>query len=181
MNNRETTLTEIGFTKNGYQKSYALYKYDASWYIDFWKLEEYDDQKWNILIDDILYDIKVTKEQYYKELRSSKGYILAKKEKLKTEEQILCAAIWLKEVERPTHRPINTPGGIVFCGFRHGDCIGQIVAITGKRLHEHGEHIQGFLTNKNRFVDREEGAEIWIKSGGELKYSKNELYSEDLY
>jgi len=96
-------------------------------------------------------------------------------------EQILCAAIWLKDVERAHHRPINTPGGVVFCGFRHGHCIAQIVAITGKRLHEYGEHIQGFLTNNNRFVDRKEGAEIWINNGGTLKYSTTELYSEDLY
>jgi hypothetical protein len=97
------------------------------------------------------------------------------------EEQILCAAIWLTEVERPTHRPINTPKGVVVSGFRHGDCIGQISALTNKKLFEHGEHIQGFLTNKNRFVDREEGAEIWVKNGGKLKYSTYHLYSEDLY
>jgi len=97
------------------------------------------------------------------------------------EEQILCAAIWLKEVERAAHRPINTPGGIVFCGFRHGACISQVVALTGKRLHEHGDHIQGFLTSKNRFVDRKEGAEIWVRNGGTLKYSQDDLYSEDLY
>ena len=96
-------------------------------------------------------------------------------------EYILCAAIWLKDVERAVHRPINTPGGVVICGFRHGHCISSIVGLTGKRLHEHGDHIQGFLTNKNRFVDRKEGAEIWIKNGGELKYSTDELYSEDLY
>jgi hypothetical protein len=97
------------------------------------------------------------------------------------EEIILCSAIWLKEVERAHHRPINTPGGVVVCGFRHGHCIASIVSLTSKRLHEHGEHIQGFLTNKNRFVDRKEGAEIWVKTGGKLKYSDNELYSEDLY
>tara|TARA_R110000782_G_scaffold29041_1_gene72507 strand:+ start:6215 stop:6520 length:306 start_codon:yes stop_codon:yes gene_type:complete len=97
------------------------------------------------------------------------------------QEQILCAAIWLKSVERAAHRPINTPGGVVVCGFRHGNCISEIVALTGKRLHEHGEHIQGFLTNSNRFVDREEGAEIWVKNGGKLNYSKDKLYSEDLY
>ena len=64
MNNREKTLKEIGFIKNEYQKSYGLYKYDASWHVDFWKLEEYNDQKWNILIDDICYDLKITKEEY---------------------------------------------------------------------------------------------------------------------
>jgi hypothetical protein len=99
----------------------------------------------------------------------------------KNKEHILCAAIWLKEVERATHRPINTPGGVVICGFRHGHCISSIFSLTGKKLHEHGEHIQGFLTNKNRFVDRKEGGEIWISNGGKLGYSKDELYSEDLY
>lgn len=97
------------------------------------------------------------------------------------EEQIVCASIWLKDTERAFHRPINTPGGVVISGFRHGDCISQIVALTGKRLFEHGEHIQGFLTNTNRFVDRKEGAEIWIKNGGTLNHSKDKLYSEDIY
>lgn len=97
-------------------------------------------------------------------------------------EVILCAAIWYKEVlPRATHRPINTPGGVVLCGFRHGDIISQIVPLTKRRQFELGEHIQGFLTNKNRFVDREEGAKIFIQSGGTLKYSKTKLYSEDLY
>lgn len=48
------------------------------------------------------------------------------------EEQIICSAIWLKDVERAHHLPINTPGGIVFCGHRHGNIISQIVAITRK-------------------------------------------------
>ena len=97
------------------------------------------------------------------------------------QEQILCASIWLKEVERAAHRPINTPGGVVINGFRHGDCISCIVSLTGKKLYEHGDHVQGFLTNKNRFVDRIEGAKIWVESGGKLNYSTDTLYSEDLY
>ena len=42
-----------------------------------------------------------------------------------------------------------------------------------------GEHVQGFLTNKNRFVDRTEAAEIFIACGGKPKF--RELYSEDIY
>ena len=53
--------------------------------------------------------------------------------------------------------------------------------LKGERMFKLGEHVQGFLTNKNRFVDREEGAKIWIANGGELNYSKTQLYSEDLY
>ena len=97
-------------------------------------------------------------------------------------EIILCAAIWYKEIEpRATHRPKNTPGGVVLCGYRHGDIISQVIALTGKRHHELGESIQGFLTNKNRFVNREEAARIFIQNGGELQYHINELFSEDLY
>lgn len=98
------------------------------------------------------------------------------------EEHILCAAIWYKEVTpRATNRPINTPGGVVLCGFRHGDVISQVLPLIEKRQFELGEHIQGFITSKNRFVDREEGAKIFIDCGGVLKYSETKLYSEDLY
>jgi hypothetical protein len=47
---------------------------------------------------------------------------------------------------------------------------------------EEGNTKQGFITSKNRFVDRKEGAEIALKSGqvSELKYGPS-LYSEDLY
>ena len=61
------------------------------------------------------------------------------------EEQILCAAIWLQEAERAAHRPINTPGGVVISGFRHGNCISSIVALTGKRLFEHGEQLRDLI------------------------------------
>ena len=97
-------------------------------------------------------------------------------------ETILCAAIWYKNVEpRATHRPKNTPGGVVLCGYRHGDIISQVVSLTGKKHHELGESIQGFLTNKNRFVDRKEAAVIFTQNGGELHYTTDELFSEDLY
>lgn len=97
-------------------------------------------------------------------------------------ENILCAAIWYKEVTpRAVHRPINTPGGVVVSGYRHGHCISQILPLTGERMFKLGNHIQGFLTTKNRFVDRQEAAEIWVENGGELNYSDWELYSEDIY
>jgi len=96
-------------------------------------------------------------------------------------EKIICAAIWYKDLERAHHRPINTPGGIVFCGHRHPHIISQINAVTGKRQCEHGKYIDGFLTNKNRFVDRHEGAKIWIENGNKLSYNDTILYSEDIY
>lgn len=97
-------------------------------------------------------------------------------------ERILCAAIWFKEIiPRAVHRPINTPGGVVLCGFRHGDIISQLLPLNNKKLHELGIHVQGFLTSENRFVDRKEGAILFVNCGGKLNYSTKELYSEDLY
>lgn len=103
-------------------------------------------------------------------------------------EYILCAAIWYKDIpllnpkvlEPRGFAPYNVDRGIVFCGWRHPNCIYAKVAITGLRDAECGEYIQGFLTNKNRFVDREEGAIIAFNAGQIDKEIKR-LHSEDLY
>lgn len=110
-------------------------------------------------------------------------------------ESILCAAVWCKDIEwasilkdsedfdKRLILPVNCDKGIVFCGFRHPHCLYTMVATTGLLQHEAGEEIQGFLTNKNRFVDREEAYQIAIeaKQITEGKYSSKTLYSEDLY
>ena len=103
-------------------------------------------------------------------------------------EYILCASIWYKDLElkRPDvlepngFRPYNVNKGIVFSGWRHHNCLYQMVAMTGKAQHEVGEEIQGFLTSKNRFVDREEGAKIAYEAG-QIGDDIKILYSEDLY
>jgi hypothetical protein len=60
-----------------------------------------------------------------------------------------------------------------------------MVAMTGKRQCEVGEEIQGFITSKNKFVDRKEGLEIAKTAGqineNELGNSLIGLFSEDLY
>ena len=61
-----------------------------------------------------------------------------------------------------------------------------MVAITGLRStpKEVGEYVQGFLTNKNRFVDRREGyiiAELTNQLNDRSRGGSIELYSEDLY
>lgn len=89
---------------------------------------------------------------------------------------------WVPAVEG-FMRPKNVDRGIVICGYRHPSCMYTMIAITGKRSvwAECGEYVQGFLTSENRFVDREEGAQIFIATGGKLNYSTKELFSEDLY
>lgn len=106
------------------------------------------------------------------------------------EEKIICSAIWYKELhlEKPEvleprgFSPYNVDKGIVFCGWRHPNCMYQMIAITGLKDYEAGESEQGFLTNKNRFVDRKEGAKIALatKQIDKLQYGTI-LYSEDLY
>lgn len=102
-------------------------------------------------------------------------------------EYILCAAIWYKDLKLKItfeHNvlPVNCDRGLVFCGHRHPHCLYTMGSITGLKSSEHevGEYIQGFLTSKNRFVDRKEAAIIAYKSVQILE-EKTTLFSEDLY
>ena len=100
-------------------------------------------------------------------------------------EYIICAAIWYKEqAQLPNvYNPKNITTGVVLCGHRHNYIIGQCIGLLGKKQFEMGEYIQGFLTSKNRFLDREEAAKLAIECGQikELQYSDCELFSEDIY
>lgn len=104
-------------------------------------------------------------------------------------EYILCSAVWFKEYDpdfieeaKEQSRPRNVDKGIVFCGQRHLQCLRTFSYVTGKRAvrSEVGESTQGFLTNKNRFVNRKEGGLIAFEAG-QTKELKETLYSEDLY
>ena len=104
-------------------------------------------------------------------------------------EYIICAAIWYKDI--PLQKviegvlPKNCDRGLVVLGHRHGQCMWTMSCLTGLRTCEFGEdcsgeHEQGFLTNTNRFVDREEGGQIAFDAG-QTKDLRTTLYSEDLY
>lgn len=104
-------------------------------------------------------------------------------------EYILCAAIWYKEI--PLKKiivgvlPKNCDRGLVVLGHRHGQCMWTMGSLTGLRSVTNGEdgvgeYEQGFLTNKNRFVSREEGAIIAFDAK-QIDEQKQTLFSEDLY
>ena len=104
-------------------------------------------------------------------------------------EYILCAAIWYKEIPLKKQLdgvlPMNCDKGLVVCGFRHPMAMWTMSCLTGLRSVTHaddgvGENEQGFLTSKNRFVDREEAAEIAFASG-QTPTNRGQLFSEDLY
>lgn len=101
------------------------------------------------------------------------------------QERILCAAIWYLDLPTQKMPPKNIDKGVVVCGQRHGHCIDIMVTLANLRTVQNGERsvgatIQGFLTNKNRFVDRQEGANIAF-AANQIPKTTNRLFSEDLY
>ncbi len=100
-------------------------------------------------------------------------------------EYILCAANHYDDGQENVHEPVNIKTGFVVCGRRHHNCIHTFAMIVGFPYTEDGHKLhnteeQGFLTNTNRFVDREEGAKIAF-AAGQITEEKKTLYSEDLY
>ena len=105
-------------------------------------------------------------------------------------EYVLCSAVWYKDLELKKPEilairgisPYNVDRGIVFSGWRHGNCIYQMCAITGLRsIPAHvGEEVQGFLSSRNRFLTREEAAELALERG-QIDKPKRILFSEDVW
>jgi len=77
----------------------------------------------------------------------------------------------------PVHT-VNNVDGLILCGRRHPDIIGQYTVLKGRTALQKYE--QGFLTSKNRFVSRSEAAKIAF-AAGQIGKPKDSLFSEDLY
>ncbi|MFN7656328.1 MAG: hypothetical protein ACK5OW_00900 [bacterium] len=110
--------------------------------------------------------------------------------KIKSEEYITCAAIWYKDLPTQKLLPKNIDKGIVVCGHRHGNCIDIVSTLSQLRTVQFGpdsvgETEQGFMTSKNRFVDRIEAMSIAVENEqvneNELHNPMIGLFSEDLY
>lgn len=98
-------------------------------------------------------------------------------------EQIICSAIYFNDNINYEHQPINIETGYVVCGSRHHNIFRIMCILDPEMKYKHIDEIQGFLTNKNRFVNREEGM-IITKRENQLpfeEYYPNRLFSEDLY
>lgn len=83
-------------------------------------------------------------------------------------EIIICAAI-----------KVLTDGYVVR-GHRHADCFRTIREYEKYKGLTHTQLHQGFVTSKNRFVDRYEAHDIHF-SNGDPRSGSRVLYSEDLY
>jgi hypothetical protein len=110
----------------------------------------------------------------------------------KMKERIICAANYYIDNSTHVHNPKNIKVGFITCGRRHCNCIQTFAQIVGFPYSETSleimkTEIQGFLTTKNRFVDRKEAYKIAFEAdqiiGPNKGYSENSigLTSEDLY
>ena len=100
-------------------------------------------------------------------------------------EYILCAANHYNDGKKHNHQPKNIDSGFVVCGRRHHNCITTFAIIVGFPYDENALELrrterQGFLTNEDRFVEREEAAQIAFEAG-QIKQHTITLYSEDVY
>jgi hypothetical protein len=93
---------------------------------------------------------------------------------------ILCAAIHFFDENVYRFSPKNIDTGIVVTGRRHHDCFAVMRQLSGKSASDWTGHKQGFLTNDDCFVDRNEAARIALEAG-QIKKKTNTLFSEDLY
>ena len=106
-------------------------------------------------------------------------------------EFIICAAIWFNDGNKYNHQPKNVEYGFVVLGRRHHNCFSSVQSI-GKALGYDKTLIvkkgivleekekQGFITNKDRFVDRIEAAQIAYEAK-QIDKPLKRLFSEDLY
>lgn len=95
------------------------------------------------------------------------------------QEKVLCATIWVKGEVKHTQQPNNIEGGFVVSGYRHSSCL-EILGFTG--IEYKNKSVQGFLTSKNRFLNREEARKLVLRNGQVKKtIIDGELFSEDLY
>ncbi len=106
-----------------------------------------------------------------------------------TEEIILCSAIWFDDGRVYEGQPVNIKSGFVVLGHRHFNVYSNMLVFL--RFLEHDEEEikkflkierkQGFLTSKNRFVDRKEAYKIALNAGQIRERKNKRLFSEDLY
>lgn len=97
------------------------------------------------------------------------------------QEYILCAAIWFDDGIKREHEVTNIETGFVVCGRRHHNCFSLLYHLSNKDTsYLKLEKEQGFITSKNRFVDRYEAMKI-AHAANQTNKTEGQLFSEDLY
>lgn len=109
---------------------------------------------------------------------------------MKENEKVLIPAIHYDDGKTYDNQPTNIKKGFVLTGFRHNLIYSQLKIIQDKlrgvdvrKIFREIPHTEGFITNKNRFVSREEALIIAVREDQLVTNSLDltKLYSEDLY
>ena len=94
----------------------------------------------------------------------------------KINEFIICSAIQIVDTKK------------IYYGHRHNHCLtamnGELSWEMNRQQLTQVENVQGFITNWNRFVTREDALIIALANGQVLNKEQvrgNQLFSEDLY
>jgi hypothetical protein len=108
-------------------------------------------------------------------------------------EYIICAAIYFDDKLPNSGQPNNIEYGYVVCGLRYNNCWSiknsltnlkpsEVCDINGDIVNVSTKPIQGFLTSKNRFLNRLESAKIAFEAGQIHEWVESDsLASEELY
>jgi hypothetical protein len=113
-------------------------------------------------------------------------------------EYIAMSAIYFNDRRRHHHQPNNLRLGYVVTGLRHHNCWSTKATLTGLNPSEvrqasgkivnvsitkgYGKPIQGFVTSKNRFLNRKEACKVAYLAGQIAEWVENDqLVSEELY
>lgn len=103
------------------------------------------------------------------------------------EERIICSAVYYPPYDKNLeHKPKNIESWLVVYGPRHSQCFDTLAQILDLETMEHEKIVQGFITDKQRFVNRYEGWKIAQKSNQlickrDIEEKDWILFSEDLY
>jgi len=96
-------------------------------------------------------------------------------------EYVMCAANYYNDGIEHIHQPYNIDKGFIICGWRHANC-GFSYMAANKDATRWDDCIQGFLTTKNRFLNRAEALELVTKTKQLTKpIQGGVLTSEDLW
>lgn len=98
-------------------------------------------------------------------------------------EYIMCSAIRFDDKKNHNEAALDGRTGYIVCGRRHHNCFHLSAIIDPKRRYLKKEKEQGFLTSRNRFVNRHEAGKIAFDAGqiSEPVTSPLGLFSEDLW
>lgn len=83
-----------------------------------------------------------------------------------------------QDLEVICHAAVKSKDGEIFIGKHHAECFHK--GFDKKIKMSSKADDQGFVTNRNRFVDRQEGAKIALDSG-QIDRKTTILFSEDLW